>query len=114
MCMVYGNDSFLDRYGAHLHKTTECPAYITSNPSFPKEGYNLWLCGDCLIECFFPDLIAQYFSGFFDTTKRVEDFDLKTFSSIFGIKVPVELHISRDKKKAAILQKKFEQYCKDK
>ena len=112
MQMLYGNTSFLDRYGTQLHKTTDCPAYITDHPPFPKEGYNLWLCGDCIIECFFSDLIGQYFSSFFSTTMRAGDFDLKTFSSIFGIKVPAELHISRDKKKAETLRKKFIVYCK--
>ena len=105
--MLYGNTTFLDRYGAQLHKNSPCKARITPASPFPNEGYNLWLCGSHIIECFFPDLIAQYFASFFEATASAKDFDLKTFSGVFHIKVPAELHVSRDKRKAEKLRKMF-------
>ena len=44
--ILYGNTTFLDQYGYKLHKTSPCDAFITGEPPFPDEAYNLWLCGD--------------------------------------------------------------------
>ncbi len=106
--MLLGNKTFLDKYGLNLHKTTPCNAVIADESPFAGEGYTFWLCGDYIIECIFPDLIAQYFTSFFNSTKKMEDFDLNTFTSIFHIKVPTQLRVTRDKKKAETLRKKFD------
>lgn len=108
--ILLGNKSFLDQYGYQLHKTTPCEVVITDNPPFPKEGYTFWMCGEYIIECYFSELISQYFSNFFETTKKIEEFDLKTFSSIFHIKVPAALQVSRDNKKAAEILKNLEKF----
>jgi hypothetical protein len=112
MHTLCGNTSFLDRYGHRLQQQAGAKASITDAPPFPKEGYNLWLCGDYVIECVFPPLIAQYFAGFFEKTTSAKEFDLKTFSSVFHIKVPAELHVSRDRKKAEKLRKLFLKHCR--
>lgn len=108
--MLLGNKTFLDQYGYKLHKTTPCEAVITDKPPFPKEGYTFWLCGEYIIECYYPDLISQYFSSFFETTKTIDAFDLKTFNGIFHIKVPAELKVSRDKKKAEEMRKSIKKF----
>jgi|CXWL01.1.fsa_nt_gi hypothetical protein len=110
--MLYGNKTFLDEYGFQMLKSTSCIGAITDQPPFPKTSYNLWLCGDYIIECFFPELVDQYFDSFFRTVKSTNDFDLKTFSSIFHLKVPTQLQVTRDKKKAETLRKSFWKYFK--
>jgi len=112
--LLLGNKTFLDQYGYQLHKTTPCEAMITDQPPFPKDGYTFWLCGEYIIECSYPELIRQYFAGFFETTKSIQEFDLKTFSSIFHIKVPAQLQVSRNKKRAGELRKLFERFCEKK
>lgn len=108
--MLLGNTTFLDQYGYRLHKTTSCKVMITDRPPFPKEGYTFWLCGEYIIECHFPEIINQYFMSFFESTQSIDEFDLKTFSGIFHIKVPAELKVSRDKKKAGELRKRMESF----
>lgn len=110
MQVLHGNKTFLDQYAQKLNKMTFCTFSITKNPPFPKEGYTFWICGDYIIECVFPDLISQYFASFFENTKNIQDFDLKTFSSIFHIKIPVELKVSRDSKKAKEMLKGFKKF----
>lgn len=108
--MLLGNKTFLDQYGYQLHKTTPCEVMITDQPPFPKEGYTFWLCGEYIIECYYPELISQYFASFFETTKSINDFDLKTFNGIFYIKVPAELKVSRDKKKAEEMRQSIKKF----
>ena len=108
--MLIGNETFLDKYGYKLHKTTPCDVIINDKPPFPKEAYTFWLCGEYVIECHFPDLISQYFASFFETTKTIKTFDLDTFNGIFHIKVPAQLKVSRNKKKAEELSKSIKNF----
>ena len=102
--MLYGNDTFLDRYGKKLVRTKGFRITIDPNAPFPKEGYALWVCGDHVIECVFPETIAKRFAYFFETVKNVGQFDPELFADVFRMKARCKVTIRRNKKEAARLR----------
>lgn len=102
--MVYGSDTFLDRYGKKLVRTKGFRVTIDPDTPFPKEGYALWVCGDHIIECIFPDSIAKRFSYFFDSVKNIGQFDPELFADVFQMKARCKVTVRRKKKEAARLR----------
>lgn len=102
--MLYGSDTFLDRYGKKLAHTNKFRITINSVAPFPKEGYALWVCGDHVIECVFPETIAKRFSYFFDSVKNIGQFEPELFADVFRMKARCKVTIRRSKKEAARLR----------
>ena len=105
--MLYGSNTFLDRYGKKLAQSKGFRIAIDDDARFPKEGYALWVCGDHIIECILPDAIAKRFSFFFDTVKHINQFDPELFADVFHMKARCTVTIRRSKKDAAKLRAIF-------
>jgi hypothetical protein len=73
-------------------------------PGMPAEGYNLWICGDYLVESIFPDSIANHFAFFFRSVRRMEQFDLDLFTGIFQVKARCGLSIRKDRGRSSTLR----------
>ena len=98
--MLYGNDSFLDRYGDKLIRVPRFHTHLATDTPFPKEGYALWVCNDYMLECVFPEAIARHFAFFFQTVRTIKQFDPELFSDIFAMKARCKIRVRRDKKEA--------------
>lgn len=110
--LMYGNDSFLDRYGKRL---IEFPGYHTvcvTQKDFPPEGYALWVGGPYLIEVEFPAMIARQFKFIFDTIQAPQQLDIELFSDIFKVKAQCSLRLTHDPARAVSTKKRIEKYFK--
>lgn len=98
--MVYGNDTFLDRYGEKLLAMQGFQTTINTRTGMRDEGYALWVCGDYLIDVHFPDIIARHFATFFRSVKSLEQFNPELFAGIFMMKAQCQLSVELSKKRA--------------
>lgn len=89
--MLYGNDTFLDTYGAKLVRIKHFHVRMRPDVPFLREGYALWVCDDYVIECVFPDVLTRHFAHFFRTVEQIEDFDAELFSNVFRMKAPCKV-----------------------
>ena len=104
---VFGNDTFLDRHAADLHKDLmDCR--LVDKPPFPAEGYNLNVYGSYVLECIFPERISKHFEYMFHTVASIDQFDPDIYSDIFHLKAPITLKLLHDEKQAAPLRAKIE------
>lgn len=105
--ILYGNNSFLDRHAHELYKRSPIKTAIAKKTPFPKEGYGLWMCGEYILEITYPEFISNYWANIFKNTKTLEEFKPKQLKDIFEVKIPCEMTITRDKKRAQELLKTF-------
>ena len=63
--VVYGGVEFLDRYALRQVKIRGVKLCNRAVPELPREGYNLWVCGEFLVECTFHSTISNHFAFFF-------------------------------------------------
>lgn len=102
--MLYGSDTFLDRYGKKLAQSKAFRITIAEDAPFPKEGYALWVCDDHVVECVFPEAISKRFAYFFDTVKNIGQFDPGLFADVFAMKARCKVTVRRSRKEAAKLR----------
>ncbi len=112
LIILYGNDTFLDRYGEKLIRVKNVHASIDTHTPFPAEGCAIWVCDDHILECVFPPAITKHFSFFFSTVESISQFDAELFSDIFHMKAKCKIAVRRDTKEAAKLRAIFEKYQK--
>lgn len=110
---LYGNDSFLDHYGVKLNASGDDVAVAADSP-FPKEGYSLWLCGDYIVDCVFPETLSKHFAFFFQTVQTIDQFHADLFADIFRMKARCRLLVWKSAKEAALLRAKFLPYFSQK
>lgn len=110
LVILYGNDTFLDRYGERLIRVRNVNGSIAPDIPFPKEECALWVCDDHILECLFPPSIAKYFAFFFNTVESIGDFDAEQFSDIFRMKARCKITVRRDGKEAQRLRSIFEKH----
>ncbi len=110
MIILYGNDTFLDRYGERLIRVRNVHGSITPDIPFPKEGCALWVCDDHILECIFPPAITRHFAFFFNTVESIETFDAELFSDIFRMKAKCKITVRRNVREAQKLRSIFEQH----
>ncbi|MBI5793994.1 hypothetical protein HZA87_02820 [Candidatus Uhrbacteria bacterium] len=103
--MLYGNDTFLDKYGNKRVSVKGFRSAITTDSPFLKEGYALWVCGEHIVECIFPDVISRNFQFFFQTVQSVEEFEPELFSDIFKMRSKCKITIRRSAKESKALIK---------
>jgi hypothetical protein len=106
---MYGNDTFLDQYGVQFNAEGSDALIVPQSP-FPKEGYSLWLCGDYIVDCVFPDVLSKHFSFFFQTVQSIEQFHPELFADIFRMKTRCRLLVWKSAREAALLRQKFEPF----
>lgn len=102
---LYGNDTFLDREAAGKNKDLYA-SRIHPNAPFPKEGYNVNVYGEYVLECLFPEQIANHFALLFQARSRSE-FDADLFSDVFALKGPYKVSLWRNERQAAPLRAKI-------
>lgn len=105
--MVYGNDSFLDCYGQKMITLKGFETSIAPDAPLPKEGHALWLCGEHIVECIFPEIISRNFAFFFQTVTSVQEFDPQLFTDVFHMKARCKISVRRSKAEAKELHQKF-------
>ena len=108
--MLYGNDTFLDRYGAKLVRAEKFHTAINAENPFPKEEYLLWVCDEYVIDCILPVNIAERFSHFFNSVHSIKEFDAQVFSDIFHMKARCKITLRRNKKEADKLHGVLKRY----
>ncbi len=110
LLIIYGNDTFLDRYGERLIRMKNVHGSIVPDIPFPREGCAIWVCDDHILECVFPQSIAKHFAFFFNTVQSIGEFDAELFSDIFRMKAKCKICVRRDKKEARMLRAIFRKY----
>jgi len=108
--MLYGNDTYLDRFGQRLLSLNGFHTRCAQQADFPQEGYALWVGGPYLIEVQFPSVITKQFKFFFDSVQSADQFDIELFNSIFAMKARCILSITHNAKRAALLARKLKAY----
>lgn len=106
--MIYGNDTFLDRYGARAIRVKGIKSVCTNRSPLPHEGYALWLCGDYLVDCVMPEAISAYFGFFFKTVRSIDQFDPAHFAYVFRMRAKCTLNIRKDISEAKRIRKMLE------
>ena len=106
---IFGDATFLDTLGAKRVREVY-DVVTTRTPPFPKEGYNLNVYGDYIVECILPEKIARHFSFLFGNAKSEKDFDEDLFLDIFSLRASYKITVWRNPKQAAILRKKLSGY----
>ncbi len=102
--MSYGSETFLDLYGKKIIRIPGFKAVVSPSVPFLKEGYALWVCGEYIIECVFPDSLSKRFTYFFDTIKTIKQFEPSLFVDIFQMKARCKVTLRRNKKEAEKLR----------
>lgn len=108
--LLFGNNSFLDRYGGSLTVAEDFITALADQTPFPAEGYALWLAGDFVLEVIFPDVVANHFALFFKTVNSPEEFDPQLFSDVFKMKAYCRLTVTLDRARVQTLRKKLAAY----
>jgi hypothetical protein len=108
--MLYGNDTFLDRYGKRLIEIDGFHSTCSVNHDLPREGYALWVGGPYIIEVNFPPLIARQFKFFFDSIQAIEQLDIELFSNLFKLKGRCSLKVSKSPERARALKAKLQRH----
>jgi hypothetical protein len=106
---LFGNDTPLDRHGADRLQSV-FPSAITVDPPFPKEGYNLNVYGDCILECLFPEKLQQELSSFFAKTPSSDAFDHEHFLDLFSQPARCTVTVWRNARQAEVLRGKIEPF----
>ncbi len=108
--LLFGNDTFLDRYGEKAIHVSGYETAVARDTGFPKEGVALWSCGEYVIECIFPQAISRHFAFFFQTIQRIEDFDPELFADIFRMKTRCKIAVRRSTDEAKRIRRILEPY----
>jgi len=106
---LYGNDTFLDRETLKRHGEL-FDWRIAKDPPFPKEGYNINIYGDCILECIFPERIAKHLALLFQSVKSLDEFDEGILDDIFAMKAKYKVTLWRSKAQASLLRAKITQF----
>ena len=106
--MLYGNDSFLDRYGEKIIRVKGFETRCTAETPFPKEGYALWCTGDYIVECIMPRSISQHFAFFFANVHTISQFDPELFADIFTMRSRCKVTVRRDPREEKKLREKIQ------
>jgi hypothetical protein len=104
---LWGNDTYLDQYGANLMKVDKLYKCVSDNHSFPQSGYICNSCGDFMIECFFPEATISHFNAYFNYIQDIKDFELDIFRDIFHIKSKCKISVRRDSHDAQVFQQQI-------
>ncbi len=107
VCFVCWNSSFLDQYSIDILAMKWFDVKLNEKLHFPKDWYVLDVIGDYCIEFFMPDSIVNYFKTFFDTVKKIEDFNLWLYKTIFYIKEKYNFRVIHDPSRAEEIRKLF-------
>lgn len=107
--ICFGNHSFLDTYGVQICKKSISEAKVTvaTNQVFPRDGYILIVFGDFILECFFPAILKNHFTFFFQSTNSMEEFDPAMYANIFKMKSISKIFIRKSGVEAEKLRKSF-------
>lgn len=106
---VYGGTSFLDEYGSTLIKVSGLKVARTNSTRSPFGHDSIWLCGDYLVFCAFPQAINQQFDFFFNNVQTIADFDPQSFQNIFQMKCKIQIVVRKSTLESKRLRKKFSQ-----
>ena len=106
---LYGSDTPLDRHAATLHHDLY-ESRIATKTLFPKEGYNVNVYGEYVLECIFPDIISRQMAFFFQTVPSIDAFDAALLSDIFAMKADYKITLWRNKGQAATVRAKIAEH----
>ncbi len=106
---VFGGDTFLDREG--VKRISEVfPAAVCTRPPFPKDGYNLNVYGEYVLECILPEKVASRFAFFFEQVKAMKQFNPDLFTDLFTMRAPYKLTVWRNPRQAEMLRETLKKY----
>ena len=103
---LIGNDTFLDRRAMERYKKIFAIA-LTDHSPFPKEGYNLNVFGEYVVECVFPKAIADHLVLLFRSVRSAKEWDAAVFENILDIPAPFTVTVTRSAAKADQLRAKI-------
>ena len=106
--LLYGNDTFLDRYGEKIIRVKGFETRCTAETPFLKEGYALWCTGEYTVECVMPPSISQHFAFFFANVQSISQFDPELFTDIFKMRSRCKVTMRRDVQECGKLRDKLE------
>lgn len=106
---LYGNDTYLDRRAARMHKDL-FKSKIADRPPFPAEGYCINVHGEYVLECLFPQKISKHFESIFSSVESEKDFDSDVIRDVFTLKAPYVIKLRRDTSRARELADKIRRF----
>ncbi len=106
---LYGNDTFLDRYGV-LRNIEKSNVVMQNQTPFLKDGYSLWICGDYIVDCVLPESLTRHFAFFFQTVQTIDQFHPELFADVFKMKARCKLLVRKSASESAMLRAKFGEF----
>ncbi|MBP9750307.1 MAG: hypothetical protein KBC95_00495 [Candidatus Peribacteraceae bacterium] len=104
---LLGSDTYLDRRAQDRVKGIFAIA-LSDRPPFPKEGYNLNVYGEYVLECVFPAAIAGHFESLFKSVESAKEWNPAVLEDIFRLRAPITVSVTRSAAKAKELAAKIE------
>lgn len=110
-CLLYGNDTALDR--AALAQVQTLPGFraaISTDTPFPREGYTLNVSGDYMLDCVFPESVTKHLQMLFASTTPDSTIDPQLFASIFSLKGTCQITVRKNSLQAKGLREKIKMF----
>lgn len=112
---ICGNTTFLDTYKkpSFFKRHQQHPNYHeihTTKTPFPKEGYNLYVYGDYIIEEVEPQEFTKEILVFFKTVQNLKEIDKKIIQVLFTKKMKRKFTIRKNPQEAGKLKKEIQKW----
>ncbi len=106
---VFGGNTFLDKEGAK--RISEVfPAVTAGDPPFPRDGYNLNVYDEYILESILPEKVSKRFAFFFDRVHDMRHFNHDLFVDIFTMRAPYKLTVWRNLRQADMMRQTLRKF----
>ena len=109
---LFGNQTFLDRYGAELLEQSGCVCVFSNKTPFAPQGHFINVYGDYILEVVLPLAMSNYFEVYFQTVQDIQSFPKAMFEQLFDMKMKYSLKASYLPQEAEKLRKQIKSYFK--
>jgi hypothetical protein len=100
---IFGDTTFLDKT-AEKRVGEVFSSVAVQHAPFPKDGYNLNVYGEYIIECILPEKTARYLDFFFKKVKNMKQFEHDVFLDIFTQSGRYKVTVWRNVKQSMLLR----------
>lgn len=104
---LFGNETFLDKYGAELLEQSGCVCTFSGKTPFATQGHFINIYGDYILEVVLPLAISNYFEVYFQTVQDIQSFPKAMFEQLFDMKMKYNLKVSYLPEEAERLRKQI-------
>jgi hypothetical protein len=110
LAILAGGKTTLDKIAQEYLKETNCMYSMLDAPLFPKNNYYINVIGDFVIEVWLDKHIMNQVESFYKSHEVCRDEEIKTLQAILMQKGKNKFSITKSKRKADDIRRKFKKY----